>query len=158
MSRVFKLQGEHWAGNPTCKPVLLFPLSHSGSHCHLWIDNTGILNRKLLLRSEDISHHILPCHCPGLSSRQLYPLGAFAHGGSSRPALSLSILCLGDRPNAGGRRVRHGDPCVHCRILLWIPHREQISVPASPGCPCHLQPCPASWPGCTGTARAKPVL
>lgn len=130
--------------------------SHSGSHCHLWIDSTGILNQNLLLPSEDISHHILPCHCPGLPSRQ--PYSFVTHSDSSLSALSLSSLCLWDRPNGGGRRVRHGDPDVHCRILLWIPHREQFSVPASPGCLCHLQPCPASWLGSTGTAQAKPML
>lgn len=116
----------------------------------------GILNQNLLLPSEDISHHILPCHCPGLPSRQ--PYSFVTHSDSSLPALSLSNLCLWGRPNAGGRRVRHGDPDVHCRILLWIPHREQFSVPASPGCLCHLQPCPASWLGSTGTAQAKPML
>lgn len=34
--------------NPTGEPLLLSPLSHSGSHCHLWLDSTGILNQKLL--------------------------------------------------------------------------------------------------------------
>lgn len=156
--RGFILQGEHWARKPTGKSLLLSPLSHSGSHCHLWIDSTGILNQNLLLPSEDISHHILPCRVPGLPSRQPYSFGAFTHSDSSLPALSLSILCLWDRPHAGGRRVRHGDAGVHCRILLWIPHREQSSVPASPGCLCHLQPCPASWSGSMGTAQAKPML
>lgn len=126
-------------------------------HCHLWIDSAGILNQKLLRPSEDISHHILPCHCPGLPSRQPYTFGASTHSHSSQ-ALSLSILCLWDRPNAGGRTVRHGDPRAHCRILPWIPHREQFSVPTSPGCHCHLQPCPASWPRSMGTAGAKPML
>lgn len=158
LSRVFIRQGEHWAQNPTGKPLLLSLLPHSRSHCHLRIDSPGILNQKLLLPSEGISHHILPCHCPGLPSRQLYSFGAFTHSNSSLPALSWSILCLWGRHNAGGRRVRHGDPGVHCRIWLWILHREQPSVPASPGCLCHLQPCPASWPGSMGTAQAKPML
>lgn len=113
------------------------------------------MNQKLLRPSEDISHHILPFHCPGLPSRQPYTFGASTHSHSSQ-ALSLSILHLWDRPSAGGRTVRHGDPCAHCRILPWIPHREQLSVPTSPGCHCHLQPCPASWPRSMGTAGPSP--
>lgn len=128
----------------------------NGSHFHLWTDSIGILKQKLLLPSKNISYHILPFHCPRLSSKLPYAFGAFTHSNSSLPALSLSILCLWDRPNA--RRVRHGDPRVHCRNLVWIIQREQFSVPASPGCPCHLQSCPASWLGPTGTAQAQPML
>lgn len=125
----------HW--DKKGKTLLLLLQAHSGSHNHLWTDRAAISvtvppsDPKLPLPSQatlrvyfpdgsfpHISHCVLPCHCPGVSSGQWCPLRAFACSSSSRPGLSYSILCLSARHSAKGSQVRHGNPCIHCRAPL----------------------------------------